>query len=270
MSTLSASARLGVRAFAAARQQSRSPHLAARRLVVSQGERQQQGEAPASPAAAPSPAPAARPSVRVPPQQRRVPPPPPSPYGDNVKVEKVEERGESRFAGVVALDDGDTPNDWSRVALLVGGDAAALLAFAAIGRVSHHEALTLGALVGTAWPFMAGWFGAAALLGGYGKAAQGGDAGAAAGAAAKAWAVGIPVGLLLRSASRGYFPDPSFIGVAMAANGVLLLGWRTALAAATPQATAPQGRGEQLRARKSRKGNPFEMFQMVFSMVKRW
>ena len=158
----------------------------------------------------------------------------------------------------------------SRVALLVGGDAAALLAFAAIGRVSHHEALTLGALVGTAWPFMAGWFGAAALLGGYGKAAQGGDAGAAAGAAAKAWAVGIPVGLLLRSASRGYFPDPSFIGVAMAANGVLLLGWRTALAAATPQATAPQGRGEQLRARKSRKGNPFEMFQMVFSMVKRW
>ena len=89
MSTLSASARLGVRAFAAARQQSRSPHLAARRLVVSQGERQQQGEAPASPAAAPSPAPAARPSVRVPPQQRRVPPPPPSPYGDNVKVSSI-------------------------------------------------------------------------------------------------------------------------------------------------------------------------------------
>ena len=90
MSTLSASARLGVRAFAAARQQSRSPHLAARRLVVSQGERQQQGEAPASPAAAPSPARGgARPSVRVPPQQRRVPPPPPSPYGDNVKVSSI-------------------------------------------------------------------------------------------------------------------------------------------------------------------------------------
>lgn len=158
----------------------------------------------------------------------------------------------------------------SRIALLVAGDAAALLLFAAIGRLSHHEPMSLGALLGTAGPFMAGWFASAALLGGYGKAAQGGNAGAAAGAAAKSWALGIPAGLLVRTATRGYLPDPSFIAVSMAANGVLLVGWRTILAAATPEAAEPQTRAEQLKARTNRKGNPFEMFTMIFSLVKRW
>lgn len=204
---------------------------------------------------------------------------------------------------MVALDKGETPNDWgcvcrtalarphclrlshrtqpsdtpapsppcrSRVALLVGGDVAALLLFATIGRVSHGEGVSLGAALGTAWPFIAGWLASAALLGGYGKAAQGGNAGAAAAAAAKTWALGIPVGLLVRSASRGYLPDPSFVAVSMVANGVLLLGWRTALAAATPETKEPRTPLEQLRARKDRKGNPFEMLQMVLSLVKRW
>lgn len=157
-----------------------------------------------------------------------------------------------------------------RIGLLVAGDAAALLLFAAIGRLSHHEPVSLGALLGTAWPFMAGWFASAALLGGYGKAAQGGSAGAAAGAAAKCWALGIPTGLLLRTASRGYIPDPAFIAVSLAANGVLLVGWRTVLAAVTPEAAEPQSRAEQLKARTNRKGNPFEMFTMIFSLVKRW
>lgn len=253
-----------------ARQARRNLHLSSTPLIVCQAERQQQGEAqPSAPSAALAPpaAAAAKPSVRVPPQQR---PPPPSPFGDNVKVERVETLGESRFAGVVALDSGDTPNDWSRVALLVGGDAAMLLLFAAIGRVSHHEPMTVSALLTTAGPFLAGWLASAVLVGGYGKEAQGGSAGAAAGAAAKTWALGIPAGLLIRSAVRGYFPDPAFIGVTMAVNGVLLIGWRTALAAATPEAAAPTGRAEQVKARSNRKGNPFEMFSMVFSMVKRW
>lgn len=199
-----------------------------------------------------------------------MPPPPPSPYGENVKIERVETLGESRFSGVVSLDSGETPDNLGRIALLVAGDAAALLLFAAIGRLSHHEPMSLGALLGTAGPFMAGWFASAALLGGYGKAAQGGNAGAAAGAAAKSWALGIPAGLLVRTATRGYLPDPSFIAVSMAANGVLLVGWRTILAAATPEAAEPQTRAEQLKARTNRKGNPFEMFTMIFSLVKRW
>jgi hypothetical protein len=80
------------------------------------------------------------------------------------------------------------------VALLVVGDAAALLIFAAIGRMNHGEGLALGDVVGTASPFLAGWFGAAALLGGYGKAAVGGRTAPAALLAAKCWALAFPVG----------------------------------------------------------------------------
>lgn len=126
-----------------------------------------------------------------------------------------------------------------------------------------------GAL-GTAWPFLAGWYGAAYLLDGYGKAAAGGNVGAAAGAAAKAWALGIPAGLLLRSLSRGYLPDTSFIVVSLVVNGALLVGWRAALAAATEEAAAPTTPQEQLKARKDRKGGVFEMFSMLTSLTKRW
>ncbi|KAI7839351.1 hypothetical protein COHA_006877 [Chlorella ohadii] len=186
------------------------------------------------------------------------------------QIKRVEQRGDSRFSGVVSLDRGETPDDLSRVALLVGGDAVALLLFATIGRVSHGEGFSLLGALSTAWPFMLGWFGAAALLGGYSKAAQGGSTGAAAGTAAKCWAAGIPAGHLVRAAARGYFPDPSFIAVSMAATGVFLVGWRTALAAATPEVKEPETPLEQLRARGNRKGNILEMFQMLSSLVKRW
>jgi hypothetical protein len=61
----------------------------------------------------------------------------------------------------------------------------------------------------------AGWFPAAALLGAFGKEAQGSSVPAAAGAAAKAWAVGIPTGLVFRAISRGYVPPTPFIVVSL-------------------------------------------------------
>lgn len=82
---------------------------------------------------------------------------------------------------------------------------------------------------------LAGWFSAGALLGGFGPDAQGGRTGAAAAAAAKTWALGVPLGIALRSVARGYVPATSFMVVAMAATGVLMVGWRSALAAATPE-----------------------------------
>ena len=94
--------------------------------------------------------------------------------------------------------------------------------------------------------------------------------GAAAAAAAKPWAAGIPAGLLLRTASRGYLPEPTFIAVSLAATGVFLVGWRAALAAATEEAPAAETPAEQLRGRKDRKGNVLEMFSMLTSLVKRW
>ena len=118
-------------------------------------------------------------------------------------------------------------------------------------------------------PPCAGWYGAAPWLGGYGRAAQGGGLGAAAGAAAKCWAVGVPVGLLLRTLSRGYLPETPFLVVSMVATAVLLVGWRSALAAATPEA-APKSPREQLQRRKNKQGNPFEFVSLLFGLVKRW
>lgn len=43
-----------------------------------------------------------------------------------------------------------------RAALLVGGDAAAVLLFSAIGRGSHAELDGLAGVLNTAWPFLAG------------------------------------------------------------------------------------------------------------------
>jgi len=46
-------------------------------------------------------------------------------------------------------------------AILLGGDTAALLAFAAIGRSNHGESLDLGSILSVAWPFLAGVLSAA-------------------------------------------------------------------------------------------------------------
>lgn len=47
-------------------------------------------------------------------------------------------------------------NGCRRTALLIGGDAAALLVFAAIGRKNHGEGLQLAETFNTALPFLVG------------------------------------------------------------------------------------------------------------------
>ena len=56
---------------------------------------------------------------------------------------------------------------------------------------------------------------------------------AAAGAAAKCWIVATPLGLVFRGLSKGYVPPTPFIIVSMVATAVLLVGWRSVLAATT-------------------------------------
>jgi hypothetical protein len=80
---------------------------------------------------------------------------------------------------------------------------------------------------------IAGWFLTGPFLGAYAKDAQDGYVLPAALAAGKTWAVAVPVALALRSLERGYFPATPFIVVSAAATGTLMIGWRTALAAAT-------------------------------------
>lgn len=87
----------------------------------------------------------------------------------------------------------------------------------------------------------AGWFTSGAVLGGYGSAAQGSKIGPAAAAAAKTWALGVPLGVAIRIVGRGYVPAMSFIGISLAVTGVLMIGWRTALAAVTPEVSCSGG-----------------------------
>jgi hypothetical protein len=81
----------------------------------------------------------------------------------------------------------------------------------------------------------AGWFATAPFLGGFGPEARGSDVKAAAVAAGKCWAVGMPLGLAIRTISKGYMPAVPFIGISLATTAVFLVGWRAALAAATPE-----------------------------------
>lgn len=46
---------------------------------------------------------------------------------------------------------------------------------------------------------------------------------------------GNQVGVALRSLSRGYIPDKTFIIVSLVVTAVFLIGWRSALAATTPE-----------------------------------
>mmetsp|Transcript_17691 Transcript_17691/g.44535 ORF Transcript_17691/g.44535 Transcript_17691/m.44535 type:complete len:258 (-) Transcript_17691:567-1340(-) len=229
----------------------------------------QQEQQPATPApAAPKMPPRAPP--RGMPQRPAGPPVILGPDGKPLEVVPVEKAGSEAWAGVAQLDKGedDMPYDWTRTAIMVGGDAAALLLFAALGRANHGEGVTPDTL-GTALPFLLGWFATAPLLGGYSKQAQGADMGAAAAAAAKVWVVATPLALAIRGLSKGYVPPTPFIIVSMVATCVLLVGWRTAFSKTAPE--APKLSAAQVAAsRKNKKGNPFEFLSLLQSLTTRW
>ncbi|KXZ49219.1 hypothetical protein GPECTOR_22g810 [Gonium pectorale] len=187
------------------------------------------------------------------------------PDGQPLEVVPVEKTGEDAWAGVARVDRGSSAQfDWTSAATLVAGDLAALLVFAAAGRANHGEGG--GAeVISTALPFILGWFATAPLLGGFGAEARKQGVQPAALTAAKCWAVGIPTGLLLRGLLRGYVPPVPFIAVSMAVNGVLLVGWRSALAAATKPAEP-----DTVKTRRDRRGNPFEFLELLMSLTKRW
>eukprot|EP00193_Tetraselmis_chui_P000217 CAMPEP_0177760792 /NCGR_PEP_ID=MMETSP0491_2-20121128/5458_1 /TAXON_ID=63592 /ORGANISM="Tetraselmis chuii, Strain PLY429" /LENGTH=216 /DNA_ID=CAMNT_0019276719 /DNA_START=74 /DNA_END=721 /DNA_ORIENTATION=- len=154
---------------------------------------------------------------------RRRPPPPPG-LDPNLEVVKIETVEKSAWEGVAQIDRaGDAASDPGRVAALVAGDFAALLAFATVGHVSHFHDFDAAAIAMAALPFWLGWFPVAAALGCYSTDVQTGKSGT--GPALKGWAVGIPAGVVIRSLMKGYIPDKSFLIVGMLANLVFLVGW---------------------------------------------
>ncbi|KAF3447474.1 hypothetical protein FNV43_RR12660 [Rhamnella rubrinervis] len=148
---------------------------------------------------------------------------------------------------------------WGRVALLAGGDVLMLLLFAAVGRFSHGFSVFDAETLRTADPFIAGWFLSAYFLGGFGEDGRGMNGQSkAVSVAAKSWAVGIPLGLIIRAATAGHFPSYRFILVTMGSTAFLLIGWRALLHSFLPS-------GKSKKNDVYRRGSPFELFEVQSS-----
>jgi hypothetical protein len=105
--------------------------------------------------------------------------------------------------------------------LALVADIAFVLLFATIGRISHTEGVTLGGVLGVAWPFVV------ALLVGWAVARQRTGWPVRMPGSGTVWLVTVVLGLLLRVATGGGFAW-SFGVVTLLALGLLLGGWRCA------------------------------------------
>ncbi|XP_025794519.1 uncharacterized protein LOC112875052 [Panicum hallii] len=153
---------------------------------------------------------------------------------------------------------------YAKLGLLAGGDVLCLLLFSAIGRFSHGLPVLDAETFKTADPFIAGWLLSAYLLGGFGDDAKGRNgAGSAVITAAKSWAVGIPLGLAIRAVTSGHIPPTPFILVTMGSTGVLLTAWRALVSQILSV-------GQQQQDDDYRRGSPFELFELLTSLVRRW
>lgn len=127
-----------------------------------------------------------------------------------------------RWAGGVSID--ATP----ATVLLAIGDAAAIVAFAVAGALSHGEDPigNPGIVVAISAPFLIGWAAVAAVAGLYERDAVA-SIRTVAGRTAPAVALGVGIGLALRATPwfRGGVA-PTFVFVATVVTGSLLVGWR--------------------------------------------
>ncbi|TKY57923.1 hypothetical protein E2542_SST14978 [Spatholobus suberectus] len=153
---------------------------------------------------------------------------------------------------------------WGRVALLAGADVLALFLFATIGRYSHGLSVLDFDTLRTADPFIAGWFLGAYFLGGFGEDGRG-MKGLSKGviATAKSWAVGIPIGIVIRAATSGHLPNYGFVFVSLGSTAVLLITFRALLYTILP---VDNGKKSDVY----RRGSPFELFELLTSLVRRW
>ncbi|XAR62000.1 hypothetical protein NMG60_11016569 [Bertholletia excelsa] len=193
--------------------------------------------------------------------------PPPTSLGAEEPISVVGEESVP-LEGVIQFEKPNSSasvfNKWGLVALLSGGDVLALLLFSAIGRFSHGFSVFDTDTLRTADPFIAGWFLSAYFLGGYGEDGRGmNGVSKAVIAAAKSWAVGIPLGLVIRAATVGHVPPSNFVLVTMGSAALLLVGWRALLFSIF-------FKDESKKDDMYRRGSPFELFELLTSLVRRW
>ena len=120
-----------------------------------------------------------------------------------------------------------------RVAVLVVGDAASFLLFAATGRRTHDETsgiAAIGQIVETALPFALGWFALSPFAGAFRRLATRGPRQMLV-RTELAWLIAWPMTLVLRWWLAPDHNVPlSFAIVILLANAVFLGVWRTAFA----------------------------------------
>lgn len=191
---------------------------------------------------------------------------PTAPFSSDESVSFVGEENVP-LEGVIQFEKPDSTSriqKWGKVALLAGGDVLAILIFSAIGRLSHGFSVFDTETLRTADPFIAGWFLSAYFLGGYGEDGRGlNGQNNAVMAAVKSWALGIPLGIFIRSTNVGHMPPTNFILVTMGSTAVLLIGWRALLYSIFPGDTSKKNDVYK-------RGSPFQLFELLTSLVRRW
>jgi hypothetical protein len=109
------------------------------------------------------------------------------------------------------------------VLTVAAADAACLAVFVALGRESHDLSSGITWYLTVLWPFLLGWFAAAAALRLYASWPNRWMALAAT------WVAGIAVALVLRSLITGRASPLAFVIVAYAFIGLTVFGWRLAI-----------------------------------------
>jgi Protein of unknown function (DUF3054) len=111
-----------------------------------------------------------------------------------------------------------------RSTLAALADVVGVLVFAAVGRRSHAEGLTVAGVAETAWPFLVGTAVGWLFSRGWRRPT------AVVPTGLVVWVCTVAIGMLLRKATSAGVAG-SFVVVASAATAVVLLGWRVAVAA---------------------------------------
>jgi hypothetical protein len=114
-----------------------------------------------------------------------------------------------------------------RTRFVIVADGLAVLAFSIAGIVSHRSSLPASALAEDALPLLAGWFAAATVFGLYVRCTRR--------SLLLTWAIGIPLGVLLRAVILGRLDEPrqlAFLATTLILSIVFVLAARalTALA----------------------------------------
>ncbi len=110
-------------------------------------------------------------------------------------------------------------------------DVAWIALFALLGRESHEGDTAALAVLGVAWPFLAG-YAASALIVGLRRRPR------AIGRGSAVWLGTVAGGMAIRTVLEGRLPETAFIVVALVFTGAGLVGWRIVAALVCRRRTA--------------------------------